>query len=109
MSSYETGVEKTKLKLIERDGEKCVKCGSVNELTIDHIIPVSFLEMMGIFRKHTLSKKHHQNLQLLCRKCNSLKRERFDWTDKRTKPLILWYLDSIDEDLSPDFTSQDTQ
>ena len=103
MASYETKIQSTVKKLIARDGGNCAKCGGTNELTIDHIIPVSFLEMMGIFKKHTLSfKKHGNNLQLLCRKCNSLKSFRFDWTDKRTRPLIDFYLDSIDVDLSDD-------
>ena len=94
-------IEKTKEKLIERDGAHCSKCKSSNELTIDHIVPVQMLEMMGINRKHTYSfHKHGFNLQLLCRKCNALKTFRFDWTDKRTKPNIQFYLDSLDVDLS---------
>lgn len=45
----------------ERD-KSCLKCGSNKDLTIDHVIPVS----MG-------GTNHHSNLQLLCRKCNSIK------------------------------------
>lgn len=95
--------QKTLKYIIQRDGEMCCKCKSTNELTIDHIIPVSFLEMMGIDRKVSYSfKKHGDNLQLLCRKCNVLKGNRFDWTDKKTRKLIDFYLDNIDNDLSAD-------
>ena len=48
--------------LIERDGYCCKKCGSVEKITIDHIIPV----IRG--GKNLLS-----NLELLCRSCNSKK------------------------------------
>lgn len=51
-----------KEKLIERDGEKCVNCGSKANLSIDHITPRS----KG--GTHELD-----NLQLLCRPCNNEK------------------------------------
>ena len=47
--------------IFKRDG-KCLKCGENNDLTIDHVVPVS----MG-------GDNHHSNLQVLCRKCNSIK------------------------------------
>ena len=49
-------------KIFDRDGNKCLKCGSENNLTIDHIIP--------------LSKKGNnavKNKQTLCLKCNNEK------------------------------------
>lgn len=95
---------KTLKSVIKRDGGVCKNCGSINELTIDHIVPISFLEMMGINRKYSYSfKKHGHNLQILCRKCNALKSYRFDWTDERTRPLIDWYLDNLDMDLVPEY------
>ena len=47
---------------IHNRDKKCLKCGSHDNLTIDHVIPVS----MG-------GTNHHSNLQLLCRSCNSIK------------------------------------
>ena len=49
-------------ELIQRDGKKCRICGSQYDITIDHIVPVA----RG--GRNTL-----ENLQLLCRVCNSRK------------------------------------
>lgn len=48
--------------LIERDGNKCKICGTIENMTIDHIVPV----VKG--GQNVIS-----NLQLLCRSCNSRK------------------------------------
>lgn len=50
------------LALIERDGYQCTECGDVEDLTIDHIIPLS----KG-------GSDDLDNLRLLCRKHNSSK------------------------------------
>ena len=51
---------------LESLGHKCVKCGS-DEVTVDHIVPVS----KG-------GTNHIDNLQPLCRPCNSGKKDRLD-------------------------------
>lgn len=53
--------EKLKSFILLRDNH-CLKCGSNDDLTIDHVIPVS----IG-------GDNSHKNLQCLCRKCNSIK------------------------------------
>lgn len=53
--------KKLKDYIFSRD-KKCLKCGSLDNLTIDHVIPVSFGGSNG-----------HDNLQCLCRECNSIK------------------------------------
>lgn len=48
--------------VFERDGHKCLKCGSPDWLTVDHVIPKSW----G-------GKNHPDNYQTLCYPCNSHK------------------------------------
>jgi 5-methylcytosine-specific restriction endonuclease McrA len=49
-------------QLIARDGERCRRCGRMDDLTIDHIIPIS-----------AGGSDDLRNLQILCRPCNSRK------------------------------------
>lgn len=49
-------------RIFERDGYKCKECKAVDNLSIDHIIPVS-----------KFGTDDDSNLQLLCRSCNSSK------------------------------------
>lgn len=54
--------KKIKLFVWERDGGRCVQCGSQKNLEYDHIIPVS----KG-------GSNTERNIQLLCEKCNRVK------------------------------------
>lgn len=49
-------------RLFERDGGKCLRCGSEHDLTADHVKPVS----QG-------GTSAYSNLQTLCRSCNANK------------------------------------
>jgi hypothetical protein len=53
-----------KIKVWHRDGGKCIKCGALEYLEYDHIIP---------FSRGGASSEN--NVQLLCRKCNLSKRD----------------------------------
>lgn len=53
------------LMMIEKDGLKCKTCFSIDNITIDHIIPLSKGGTDAL-----------ENLQLLCRSCNSRKGDR---------------------------------
>ena len=57
--------EKLRNKVFIKFGNKCVSCGSYNNLEIDHIVPFS----LG-------GKTEFKNLQLLCKKCNLKKGKR---------------------------------
>ncbi len=53
---------KLRFFVYDRDGHRCVKCGSTYNLEVDHIFPIS----KG-------GKSTPDNLQTLCHNCNSLK------------------------------------
>jgi len=55
------------LALIKRDGLVCAKCSTAENLTVDHIIPISKGGTDDL-----------DNLRLLCRSCNSKKGDRTD-------------------------------
>lgn len=72
-------------------GGVCGKCQrQVGYLTVDHIVPVAFLEQ---FDDTGLAKyEDEENFMLLCRPCNSFKSFRFDRSNPVTKKIILKYL-----------------
>lgn len=51
--------------VFEKHGEICLSCGAVDDITLDHVVPVS----KG--GKNTLD-----NLQPLCRRCNTIKHDK---------------------------------
>lgn len=55
----------TRAAVFERDGRSCISCGSTDDLTIDHVQPWS----LG-------GTDDEDNLQVLCRHCNSSKGNR---------------------------------
>lgn len=64
--NYRANIKKNKRDAIyERDGRACCYCGSTEELTIDHIIPVAW----G-------GTNEDENLQTLCHDCNNAKGNR---------------------------------
>ena len=57
-----TSKTRTQLKVYRRDAFRCVHCGEGGDLTVDHIVPVA----KG-------GSDDLDNLQTLCRSCNSKK------------------------------------
>lgn len=54
--------DKVKRDVMRRDNNQCLNCGKKEDLTLDHIIPIS----LG-------GCDSNENLQILCRSCNSKK------------------------------------
>lgn len=74
--------KEVRAKIIERDGGKCVICLSTEDLTVDHIIPLS-----------AGGKKYNtENLQTLCKICHS---DKDGWRSKS------WKRDPIKRIFSP--------
>lgn len=63
--------------IFERDGRVCKKCKSTDDLTIDHIMPIS----LG-------GSKEPDNLQVLCRSCNSGKNNRVNLDPTLDEPSL---------------------
>lgn len=62
---------KLRLEVYERDGFKCVTCGIQKNLTLDHIKP----EILG-------GVSTIENLQTMCKSCNSSKGTKYDESDE---------------------------
>lgn len=67
------------------EAEKCVRCGTTENLTADHIFPIVFLKMLGYPAERMW---RHEWYQPLCRSCNSSKRIRVEWEHPNTKFII---------------------
>ncbi|WP_120430181.1 HNH endonuclease [Acinetobacter baylyi] len=63
---------KLRLQVYERDGFSCIQCGAQQNLTLDHIKP----ESRG-------GDSSFENLQTMCKSCNSAKGTKYDGIDRR--------------------------
>jgi 5-methylcytosine-specific restriction endonuclease McrA len=76
------------LQELARAGGVCEKCREVCPyLTVDHIIPISILEMLD--EKGDAKYEWEDNFQLLCRICNVYKANRLDKRNPKTMKLLL--------------------
>lgn len=69
--------------------EPCCNCGSKENPTPDHIIPQAILKMLGIDCRYWWDP---DLLQILCRRCNLYKGDRLDFSNPKTKQLLIIYL-----------------
>ncbi len=59
--------QSVKVQVAARDGARCVRCGSTENIQFDHLIPFS----------RGGSSTDPNNIQLLCGRCNRLKSNRY--------------------------------
>lgn len=77
---------------LKEQPQKCEDCGRIEDLTVDHIVPLELLRNFGINVETELLE---EDLKVLCRRCNQYKGHRLDFKDPRTKVLLLKYLERV--------------
>ncbi len=89
---YGKALEKRKKEIIAAIG-KCEKCHVQRDvLTIDHIIPIALLLEMGYLKEETYDE---DNFMVMCLICQHQKSRRLDFSNPKTKPLLLKYLERV--------------
>ena len=61
-------------------GKSCASCGTKNNLTVDHIVPRSFLHPFGFMDVYN----DRENLQAMCEPCNKAKGMTLDYKNPKT-------------------------
>jgi len=72
--------------------KKCEKCERKENLTLDHIVPVRIVKEFGIDEEREFMP---ENYRVLCKICNHYKGERLDFADRRTKELLIRFLERV--------------
>jgi 5-methylcytosine-specific restriction endonuclease McrA len=70
----------------------CARCGGNDKLTLDHIVPKSYLRDFGVNPDYEIIE---ENYQLLCNLCNAHKSNKPDFTVTATKTILLALLNEI--------------
>jgi len=70
----------------------CSRCGKTERLTLDHIVPLNIIEQFGVDWKHEVVEG---NYRIMCKACNNFKANKLDFSDKRTKELLLKLLQIV--------------
>ena len=85
-------LEKKYLEYLIKTIGKCERCGRIDRLTIDHIIPKLLLAQLGVDIEREFDE---ENLQLYCYACNQYKNYRLDFAIPKTKELLLKYINKL--------------
>lgn len=70
----------------------CEKCGKEKDLNVEHIIPVSILEQLGLEKERY---EDEENFAHYCFACNRFKASRLDISNPKTKILLEKYINKI--------------
>lgn len=69
------------------DGGICPRCQTFrNILTVDHIIPISLLDILDYTGE--LKYEWEENFELICNVCNKFKGQRIDLANPKSKILL---------------------
>lgn len=76
------------------EGAKCLKCGKGDEaiLSVDHIVPKFIIVHFGLDADIIFDE---DNLQVLCRRCNQFKGARLEFSNPKTRELLIKYVNMI--------------
>lgn len=79
-------------ELLLNSGQNCA-CGETNKerMTVDHIVPMQILKEFGLTIEEMYDYKF---LRIMCRKCNAMKANHLDFTDKRTKEILTYLINN---------------
>lgn len=70
----------------------CEKCGRVENLTLDHIVPLLILNQLGIDTEREIVEG---NYRILCRICNQFKSGKLDFSTLKTKEILIKIIERI--------------
>lgn len=75
---------------ISSGSEKCVRCGSHDNLTVDHIVPKSIMVnlLLGIKTENEIQFDDDGNFQFLCERCNKIKSDWLELKNPRTYEIL---------------------
>lgn len=76
----------------KRNKQACPKCGRIEEMTVEHIIPVRLMLELGLDEE---AKNDEENFELLCYRCNRFKGGRIELAHPKTKELLQKYINLL--------------
>jgi 5-methylcytosine-specific restriction endonuclease McrA len=73
---------------------ECAGCHRLGYCTVDHIVPVFLVNMLGLREE---GYDHEWNFQFLCRACNLRKGSNLDYTNSKTLENLKRYITLAEE------------
>lgn len=84
---------KTKLwEWQQKKSGECARCHKDTQLSVEHIIPVYFLEQLGLQDE---ALNDDENFEYFCFPCNRFKGSRIDIAHPKTKILLTKYVNKL--------------
>ncbi len=90
--------EQKKLLDFKAVTDTCPRCSAVWKLNMDHVIPQDLLQQLGLSFQHYYIA---DNLEVMCERCNGYKSNKLDFSNPKTKPLLVAMLSLIPDQPHP--------